>query len=65
MSLLSGYYYLNGDYDWLTIKDNYLVLSTLMLFMEGMLNGMTITLMIIYRPEWVYTFYDKIYLEKK
>ncbi|MFT5313825.1 MAG: putative membrane protein, partial [Paraglaciecola sp.] len=39
--------------------------STLMLFMEGMLNGMTITLLIIYRPEWVYTFYDKIYLEKK
>lgn len=65
MFLLSGYYYVNGDYDWVTIKDNYLVLSTLMLFMEGMLNGMTITLLIIYRPQWVYTYNDKVYLEKK
>jgi uncharacterized membrane protein len=65
MSLLSGYYYINGDYDWLTIRDNYLILSTLMLFMEGMLNGMTITLLIIYKPQWVYTFYDKLYIEKK
>jgi uncharacterized membrane protein len=25
---------------------------------------MTITLLIIYKPEWVYTFYDKLYLDK-
>ena len=65
MSLLSGYYYFSGQYDWVTIRDNYLMLSTLMVFMEGMLNGMTITLLIIYRPQWVYTFYDKIYLQKQ
>jgi uncharacterized membrane protein len=65
MSLLSGYFYLNGDYDWQTIKDNYLVLALLMLFMEGMLNGMTMTLLIIYKPQWVHTFYDKFYINNK
>jgi uncharacterized membrane protein len=65
MALLSGYYFLNGDYDWLTIQDNYLILTTLMLFPEGMLNGMTMTLFIIYKPQWVYTFHDKYYLKDK
>jgi uncharacterized membrane protein len=65
MSLISGYYYLNGDYDWQTIKDNYLLLSLLMLFMEGMLNGMTMAILVIYKPQWVYTFYDKFYIDKK
>jgi uncharacterized membrane protein len=30
-----------------------------------MLNGMTMTLLIIYKPQWVYTFYDKFYIDKK
>jgi uncharacterized membrane protein len=64
MLALSGYFYLDGIYSWHIIKDNYLVLSTLMLFPEAMFNGMTITLLIIYKPEWVYTFYDKLYLDK-
>ncbi|PKG96775.1 energy-coupling factor ABC transporter permease [Paraglaciecola sp. MB-3u-78] len=65
MLALSGYFYLDGIYSWHIIEDNYLVLSTLMLFPEAMFNGMTITLLIIYKPEWVYTFYDKLYLDKE
>jgi uncharacterized membrane protein len=65
MLALSGYFYLDGIYSWHIIKDNYLVLSTLMLFPEAMFNGMTITLLIIYKPEWVYTFYDKLYLDNQ
>jgi uncharacterized membrane protein len=65
MALLSCYYFINGDYDWPTVQDNYLILTTLMLFPEGMLNGMTMTLLIIYKPQWVYTFYDKYYLKDK
>lgn len=65
MLLMSGYYYLNGIYDWQTIMDNYLILTPLLLFPEGMLNGMTITLLIIYLPGWVSTFYDKHYLHNK
>ncbi len=65
MFLLGGYYYLDGIHDWITVKDNYLALIPLMLFPEGMLNGMTMTLLIIYKPTWVYTFYDKFYLNGK
>ncbi|WP_166423582.1 energy-coupling factor ABC transporter permease [Paraglaciecola sp. 20A4] len=65
MYLLGGYFYLDGQYDWLTIEDNYLVLIWLLLFPEGMLNGMTMTLMVIYKPEWVYTFYEKFYIDQK
>jgi uncharacterized membrane protein len=65
MLAFSGYFYLEGVYNWQIITDNYLVLSTLMIFPEAMFNGMTITLLIIYKPQWVYTFYDKLYLDKK
>ena len=65
MLLISGYYYLDGVYSWQYIVDNYLMISTLLLFPEGMFNGMTITLLIIYKPHWVFTFYDKHYLDTK
>ena len=52
MLALSGYFYLDGLYSWHIIEDNYLMISTLMLFPEAMFNGMTITLLIIYKPEW-------------
>lgn len=65
MGLMGGYYYLDGTHDWLTIEGNYLVLIPLLLFPEGLLNGMTMTLLVIYKPQWVYTFYDKYYLWNK
>ena len=65
MTLLGSYYFLDGTHDWLTVKDNFLILIPLLLFPEGMLNGMTMTLFVIYKPSWVYTFYDKYYLKDK
>lgn len=64
MLALSGYFYLDGLYTWQVIEGNYLILCTLMFFPEAMFNGMTMTLLIIYKPEWVYTFSDKHYLQK-
>ncbi len=65
MFLLGSYYYLDGIHSWEVVRDNYLLLIPLMLFSEAMLNGMTMTLLIIYQPTWVYTFYDKYYLNNK
>lgn len=65
MLLLGGYYYLESFYPADIIVDTYLMLIPLLLFSEGMLNGMTMTLLIIYKPTWVYTFYDKYYLKDK
>lgn len=65
MFALSSYYTLDGIYSWQYVQDNYLIVSLLMLFPEAMLNGMTMTLLILYKPNWVYTFYDKFYLHGK
>ncbi|GGO74805.1 energy-coupling factor ABC transporter permease [Bowmanella pacifica] len=65
MFLMGGYFFLDGIHQWDVVVDNYLLLIPLMLFPEAMLNGMTITLLIIYCPTWVYTFYDKYYIKDK
>ena len=65
MLLLGGYYFADGIYSADIIKDTYLMLIPLLVFSEGMLNGMTMILLIIYQPTWVYTFYDKFYLQGK
>ncbi|NOU48961.1 hypothetical protein HG263_00155 [Pseudoalteromonas sp. JBTF-M23] len=59
-----GYYYLSGLYDLTTLKENYIFYAVIMWFPEAMLNGMSITLLITYRPHWVKTFYDQEYLNK-
>ncbi|MGK4476086.1 energy-coupling factor ABC transporter permease [Aeromonas molluscorum] len=53
---------LNGDYSWQIIVDDYLSIWPLLLFPEALLNGMTMTLLVIYRPHWVSTFFDRTYL---
>lgn len=65
MALLGGYYVIEDIHSWSVVKDNYLVLIPLLLFPEGMLNGMTMTLLIIYFPSVVYTFHDKFYIDGK
>lgn len=65
MLALGGYYWLEGMHDWQTIVDNYLILIPLLLFPEGLLNGMSMTMLIIYKPQWVNTFHDKFYLDGK
>lgn len=65
IALLSGYYVLDGVYTWSVIKDSYLILIPLLLFPEGMLNGMTMTILIIYFPGLAYTFHDKFYIDGK
>lgn len=36
-----------------------------MLFPEGFLNGMLMTILVVYRPEWVSSFDDRVYLHNK
>lgn len=65
MSLMGGYYLWEGVYDWPTVRDNYLLIIPLLLFPEGLLNGMTMTLLTVYKPNLVYTFHDKFYIDGK
>ena len=65
IALMSGYYVMDDIYTWSVVKDNYLILIPLLLFPEGMLNGMTMTILIIYFPGLAYTFHDKFYIDGK
>ncbi len=58
-ALLMG---LSNTYPWYTISADYLSIWPLLLFPEALLNGMTMTLLAIYRPHWVNTFFDREYL---
>lgn len=57
--LFSGAYSL--DY----LKTHYLPYYILLGWSEGISTGMGITLMVVYRPEWLATFDDKRYLDGK
>ncbi|MFQ2471182.1 energy-coupling factor ABC transporter permease [Aeromonas caviae] len=58
-ALLMG---VSGTYSWHTINADYLSIWPLLLFPEALLNGMTMTLLAVYRPHWVNTFFDREYL---
>ena len=60
---LGAFYYIEGTYTWDIVFDNYILLIPLLVFPEALLNGMAITLLVIYQPTWVYTFHDKFYLD--
>lgn len=59
------YYKLIGAYQWHVIVDDYFVIVLLMLFPEGVLNGMCLAGLVTYKPEWVVTFLDRDYLQDK
>ncbi|AVJ56125.1 hypothetical protein C5610_07240 [Idiomarina sp. OT37-5b] len=56
-ALLSGYL------SWDNIWQNYGVITPLLMFPEALLNGMAVTLMVVYRPHWLKTFSDEVYLD--
>ncbi|MAF76351.1 MAG: energy-coupling factor ABC transporter permease [Pseudomonadota bacterium] len=45
------------------IWENYLMITPLVMFPEALLNGMAVTLMVVYRPNWLVTFNDKQYID--
>ncbi|MFD2095553.1 energy-coupling factor ABC transporter permease [Corallincola platygyrae] len=54
---------------WITGGDwqsqlTYLNVTPLLMFPEGLLNGMAITLLAVYKPHWLKTYDDRIYLNE-
>ena len=62
ISLTALWFGLEGRFGWAVIVDNYWQLALLLWFPEALLNGSAVTLMAIYRPHWLRTFYDREYL---
>ncbi len=46
------------------VLDNYLLLMPLMAFPEALINGMAVTLLAVYQPNWLKDFHDSDYLDK-
>ncbi|MCU4674514.1 energy-coupling factor ABC transporter permease [Catenovulum sp. 2E275] len=65
MLVMSLFYAASGLYSWQILFDNYLILLVLLAFPEAMLNGMSMSIGIIYMPHWVRTFYDEDYIDKQ
>lgn len=54
----------SGVYTVSYLYSNYLLYFILMGWSEAFMTGMAITLMVVYRPQWVCTFDDKRYLNR-
>ena len=52
-------------YGQLDLADEYWISLLLLAFPEGLINGFVVTLLVVYRPEWVATFHDRWYLKGK
>lgn len=63
MACITAYHYLAGHYDWQVLYDNYVFIAILIWFPEATINGIVITILIVYRPQWVRTFYEKEYFK--
>ncbi|QWT45767.1 energy-coupling factor ABC transporter permease [Azospira inquinata] len=61
----SGVLALAGAYTLEKLSEDFLPYFILLGFSEAWLAGMVLTLLVVYRPEWVWTFDDSVYLAKK
>ena len=53
---------LSGVYGWRQIADSYLPIFLLLMMPEGFLAGMLMSMAVVYRPQWVSSFDDNVYL---
>ncbi len=61
--LLNSFYHLSvGHYDWETIQHNYFIFVPLLAFPEGLLNGMSLAVLTVFKPEWLRVFSDRDYI---
>lgn len=49
-------------FDW--FEYNHAPFALLLMFLEAFVNGMVMTLLVVYKPGWVYSFHDRDYLNR-
>ncbi|MGI3065264.1 energy-coupling factor ABC transporter permease [Vibrio diabolicus] len=61
--LINSFFHLSvGHYDWETIQHNYFIFVPLLAFPEGLLNGMSLAVLTVFKPEWLRVFSDRDYI---
>lgn len=61
----TGFAALSGSYALPYLLEEYLPYYLLMAWAEAFSTGMTVTLLVVYRPDWIATFDDRRYIEGK
>ncbi len=56
---------MSGAFTAQQLENDFLLVLPLLVFPEGVLNGMTLAVAVIYRPHWVWSFDDSLYLQGK
>lgn len=54
-----------GVYPLSVLTHDYLIMLPLVLFPEGFINGLVMTMLVVFKPEWVRSFDDRDYLHGK
>jgi uncharacterized membrane protein len=63
--LVTGLLVLSGAYSFAELSQSFLPFFPLMFLPEAMLNGWILTVLVLFRPNWVYSFSDEQYLNGK
>jgi uncharacterized membrane protein len=63
--LVTGLLVYSGAFSMLELKQNFLPFFPLMFLPEAILNGWVMTILVLYRPRWVGSFSDELYLKGK
>lgn len=63
--LFSVFYLWTDQYTWQVVFDNYLSVLPLLLLPEALLNGMAITVLVVFKPDWLRTYRDRDYIINK
>jgi len=56
---------LSGSYEYRELAETFLPFVPLMAMPEAFFNGWIITMMVAFRPNWVYSFSDELYIKGK
>jgi uncharacterized membrane protein len=55
----------SGAYSWWLLADAFLPFFLILGFSEGFITGFIVTMLVVYKPDWVYTFRDERYIKGK
>ena len=55
----------SGQAAWSSFGAEYFAVLPLMSFGEGIVNGMIMAMAVVYRPRWVMSFDDRLYLARQ
>ncbi|MES9963180.1 MAG: energy-coupling factor ABC transporter permease [Candidatus Sedimenticola sp. 20ELBAFRAG] len=61
----TGLLVLSGEYAMVQLEESFLPFFPLMAMPEAFLNGWIMTVLVVYRPNWVYSFSDELYIKGK